>query len=185
MIEYFCIYCNEKMSEKCKLNSYPREFMVFRCPECGYLNDWWALHDMGRGTLKSIIRALFLDSFLQGKEIMYDQIVLYIKERYECEKFTEKKIRDVLNSVFHELDDKKISVKRYPLNKLSSEKFYKIIVNHDNIADFFNKRIIYQWDLQHLTFDLKELKEKIKSITKKIRYKNRWLAAFDYFLVHA
>ena len=80
---------------------------------------------------------------------------------------------------------KKISVKRYPLNKLSSEKFYKIIVNHDNIADFFNKRTIYQWDLQHLTFDLKELKEKIKSITKKIRYKNRWLAAFDYFLVHA
>ncbi len=92
MTEYFCINCNEKMSEKCKLNSYPHEFMVFKCPECGYLNDWWALHDMGRGTLKSIIRALFLDSLLQGQEIMYEQIILYIKERYEYEKFTEKKI---------------------------------------------------------------------------------------------
>jgi hypothetical protein len=47
------------------------------------------------------------------------------------------------------------------------------------------KRIINQWDLQHLTFDLKELKEKIKNITKIIRYKERWLAAFDYFLIHA
>ncbi len=116
---------------------------------------------------------------------MYDQIVLYINERYDYENFTEKKIRGALNSVFHEWDDKKISVTRYPLNKLSSEKFYKIIVNHDNIVDLFNKRIIYPWDLQHLTFDLKELKEKIKSITKIIRYKDRWLAAIDYFSVHA
>ncbi len=51
------------------------------CPECGHENDWWILYNFDKGeTRESIIRALFLDSFIQGKEIVYDQVRRHIKD---------------------------------------------------------------------------------------------------------
>jgi hypothetical protein len=187
MKEINCIICNEKLSEKCKLNCYPEEFSVYLCSGCGHENEWWILSGFDKdtkGELEPIIRALFLDSFLQGKEIMYPQVVQHIKEKYKDANYSVDAVQNALNRLFMDvLVKKEILADRSPISKLHNEKYNKIIISHDNtLDDFFNKRIIRQWDLKHLTIDLKELKEKIRRYPKMIRYKNRWLAAFDYFL---
>lgn len=187
MKEIYCISCNEKLHEECKVDNYPHEFSVYLCRGCGHDNEWWILYDFDKGTnLECIIRALFLNSFLQGKEIMYDQVVQHIKEKYKESNYSVDAIHNELNRLFKEVLVKKgIEADRYPMSKLHNEKYNKIIISHDNtLDDFFNQRIIRQWDLKHLTIDLKELKEKIKS-NQKIRYKDRWLVAFDYFLDRA
>ncbi|MFZ2410164.1 MAG: hypothetical protein WAW23_01195 [Candidatus Methanoperedens sp.] len=183
MEEIYCNSCKEKLTEGCKLSNYPDEFSVYLCPGCGHENEWWILYGFDKGTnLESIIRALFLDSFLKGKEIMYDQFIQDIKEKYKDENFSSDAIHNGLNRLFNNvLVKNRIEANRYPINKLHDEKYNKIIISHDNtLEDFFNKRIIRQWDLKHLTIGLNELKRKINS-NQKIRHKNRWLVAFNYF----
>lgn len=179
-----CINCGEKINDKCELDKYPHEFSVYLCPECGYENDWWMLYNFGKNTNReSIIRALFLDSFLQRKEINYDQVIHHIKEKCKDENLLDNAIQNDLNRLFIEvLENKEIKADRYPKSKLYDEKYNKIIISENNtLDDFFNKRIIRQWDLKHLTFDLTELREKIKN-NEKLRYKNRWLASIDHFI---
>lgn len=81
------------------------------------------------------------------------------------------------------LEPKKIEAIRYPINKLHDEKYNKIIISDRNkFEDFFNKRIIRQWDLKYIQLiNLEKFHENIIN-NKNIRYKNRWLAAIDYFL---
>ena len=189
LAEIKCIKCGAKLSEGDKLPNYPSSFTVYKCPICGYENEWWTLYGFGKGTnLESIIRALALDSFLQKKEIRYPQVVQHIQEKYEDAKYSVDSIQGALNRVFRDvLKGKGISADRYPSNRLSDEKYNKIRISSNNTLDvFFNKRIIRQWDLQHLIFDfdLHELKKKIKS-DPVIRYKDRWLAACNYFLDRA
>lgn len=183
MTGIYCNSCNEKLTEECNLNNYPDEFSVYLCPGCGHENEWWILHEFDKRTsLEGIVRALFLDSFLQGKEIMYDQVVQHINEKYKDENFSCDAIHNGLNRLFNNvLVRKGIEADRYPINRLHDEKYNKILISHENtLDDFFNKRIIRQWDLKHITTDLKELKRIIDS-NQKIRYKNRWLVAFNYF----
>lgn len=179
-----CINCGEKINDKCKLDKFPPEFSVYLCPECGYENDWWMLYKSDKNTNReSIIRALFLDSFLQRKEINYDQVIHHFKEKCKNENLLDNVIQNDLNRLFiGVLENKKIKADRYPKSKLHDEKYNKIIISENNtLDDFFNKRIIRQWDLKHLTFDLTELREKIKNNVK-LRYKNRWLASIDFFI---
>lgn len=118
---------------------------------------------------------------------MYNQVIQQIKEKYAFANYSADSIQNELNSLFLDVLVNKAHAHltdRYPHSKLLDEKYNKILISHNNNLDeFFNKRMIRQWDLQYLTTDLKELKEKIKS-NPNIRYKNRWLAAFDYFLNH-
>jgi len=105
------------------------------------------------------------------------------KEKYKEMTFSGDAIQNDLNRLFiNVLEKKGIKAKRYPIDKLHDEKYNKIVISQDNtLDDFFNKRVIRQWDLKHLTIDLKELKEKIKN-NEKIRCKNRWIVACDHFL---
>jgi hypothetical protein len=182
--EKHCIKCNEAINENNKMEKYPEEFSVYLCPGCGHEIDWWILYDFGKGdNRESIIRALFLDSFLQGKEIVYDQVRQHIKEKYKYMTFSDDAIQNDLNRLFiNVLEKKGIEAPRYPTSKFHDEKYNKIEISQNTtLDDFFNKRVIRQWDLKHLTIDLKELKEKIKN-NEQIRYKNRWIVAFDHFL---
>lgn len=182
--EKHCIKCNEKINDTNKQDKYPEEFSVYLCPGCGHEIDWWILYDFDKGeNRESIIRALFLDSFLQGKEIVYDQVRQHIKEKYKDVPFSDDAIQNDLNRLFiNVLEKKGIKAQRYPISKLHDEKYNKIVISHNTtLDDFFNKRVIRQWDLKHLTIDLKELKEKIKN-NEKIRWKSRWIVAFDHFL---
>ena len=183
-VEKNCSNCNEKITDHHKIDDYPDEFSVYLCPECGQENDWWILYGFDKGTNReSIIRALFLDSFLQRKEIIYDQSIQHIKEKHKDENYSDNAINNDLNRLFIGVLEKKgIKANRYPTSKLHDEKCNKIIISNNNtLDDFFNKGVVRQWDLKHLTVDLRELKKKIKN-NEKIRYKNRWMIAFDYFI---
>lgn len=180
-----CINCSEEINETNKIDSYPSEFSVYLCLHCGYENEWWILLGFDKEkALESIIRGLSFESYLNEKEIYYNQIIQYIKEKYNEDKFLDDAIQKGLNHLYKQvLEPKKIEAIRYPINKLHDEKYNKIIISDRNkFEDFFNKRIIRQWDLKYIQLiNLEKFHENIIN-NKNIRYKNRWLAAIDYFL---
>lgn len=185
--ELICIKCNSKLFDDNVIDKYPDIFSVYLCPQCGNENDRWILFGFGkRPNLESIIRAQFLDSYLHNQEMNYNQIIQSIKEKYSNENFEDNDIIAALNTVYVKYIKKRgIKGNRYPKDseRLVDEKFYKIIISKNNrFEDFFNgkPRIIRQWDLKHLNFDLDELKIIMRN-NGKVRYENRWNAAINYF----
>ena len=184
--EMICLKCSSKLFDNNKIEDYPNEFSVYLCPQCGNENDWWMLGKGKRTNLESIIRAQFLDSYLYNQEINYDQIIQLIKEKYKNENFEDNAIIATLNRVCKNFIKKRgIKANRHPKTseRFVDERFYKIIISdHNNFEDFFNgkPRIIRQWDLKHLKFNLNDLKKIIKN-NGKVRYENRWNAAINYF----
>lgn len=180
-----CIKCNEIILEKNKLNNYPSTFSTYLCPQCGHENEWWILIGFDKDIkIESIVRALSFDAYLNGNEMIFDQIIQYIQEKYDRENFQDDSIQATLNNLYRDvLKKKQIEAIRYPINKLHEEKFNKIVISKNNkFENFFNNRIIQQWDLKHLQLkDLEELNEAIKK-NGNIRYENRWNAAIDYFI---
>jgi len=181
-----CIKCGSKLLDDNKIKNYPSIFLVYLCPQCGNENDWWMLGFDKIKNLESIIRAQFLDSYLYKEEINYNQIIQLLKEKYNNDNFEDNAITASLNDVCNLMKNRGMKLNRYPKKseRLTDEKFYKIIISdHNNFEDFFNgqPRIIRQWDLRHLKFDLIELK-KIMKTNGKVRYENRWEAAINYFL---
>ena len=125
-----------------------------------------------------------MDSYLYKEEINYNQIIQLIKEKYNNDTFEENAIIASLNDVYNLMKSRKMKLNRHPKERLTDEKFYKIIISdQNNFEDFFNgkPRIIRQWDLKHLKFDLHELNKIMKS-NGEVRYENRWEAAINYFL---
>ncbi|MCK4798047.1 MAG: hypothetical protein KAT05_11730 [Spirochaetes bacterium] len=179
-----CIKCNGIILEKNKLNNYPSEFSTYLCPQCGFENEWWILKHFDKGfNRKSIVRALSFEAYLNGNEMVFDQIIQYINKKYIDENISEDSIQDAFNNLFEKvLEPKNIEATRCPLNRLHDEKFNKIVISQNNkFEDFFEKRILRQWDLKYLQLtDLEKLNEAIKK-NGKIRFENRWSAAIDYF----
>ncbi len=190
-----CIYCSNELNVKSKIINFPERFSVYLCPKCGCENEGWILNGMDKYTIQnrhlpdcyieSVIRALFLDVFLQNKEIYCVDVHKYIKERYKEEYKKDIELDEYdccrdLERLYKGVISKDISTNPFFFNiqhGLISIKFTEYTI----LENFFNKRIIRQWDLKHLTTDLIELKEKIK-INENIRYKDRWLKAIDYFI---
>lgn len=197
-----CINCGLEIDDKCKIDRYPDEFLVYLCPDCGYENDWWITYNFGENIIReSMIHALFFESYYKNKDLKYDKAIEIVRQNIEnsdleddiknhivenIEEYTRSRINDLFNEFtgnkFIIPKNVKIHAVRHP-KKLHNEQYNRIQISQsqNSLADFFNNRVIRQWDLKYLDMDLNELRDEIKK-DKEIRFKNRWLAAIDYFL---
>ena len=205
-----CSRCNAELNDDNQMIEYPKEFAVYKCPSCGHENEWWTLYNYDKIISREcIIRALLFESYYNDTELNFDQVIKCVRQIMK-ENISEEKIRKDVNTLFNKLDGRpslspnpknikihklkhtsfslnpkrtKIHMVRYPITKSAGDKYssIKVLQDKNNLADFFNKRVIRQWDIIHLSVDLNILKEIIKS-DKDINYNDRWIKAIDHFI---
>lgn len=200
--KFQCLNCSTDLKEEYILKENPitkekypqRSFLVYKCPNCGHLNDSWMINYNEKYiSRESIIRTLFFESYYNQNNIDYDNAIRDIKkylinhdENYlsdiENVEKNDKGIRNQINSVFiRALINKKINAHRKPERDLSDEMYDEIIISPDNKFEiFFNKRVIRQDDFRYSNLDLEEIVKKIET-NGKIKHKDRWLAAIRFF----
>jgi len=197
-----CLECSNSLKDKhilkenpITMEKYPlNSFLVYKCPNCGHLNDSWMINYNKKSiSRESIIRTIFFESYYNQCEIDYEDAIRYIKnylmkydESYlsdiENDEEFDNKIRNQINSIFKKaLIEKGIVAYRVPERDISDEMYDKIIISPENkFETFFNKRVIRQMDFKYFNLNLDDIRKKIET-NREIKRKDRWFAGIEFF----
>jgi len=173
--------------------NYPASFKAYHCGICDRDYEWWQLPAEGdtpfyaggsTEPIEIIARAKALESF-PHEQIWLNE--LHRRLQTSRPDATIEQASNMLNKIYDVFNKKGIKMVRcrgtpQQYEREFDEKFQCIeFAGNTKFADLLNKRVIRQWDFKYVG-RIDAIRERVNQ-DDDIRFKERWLAAIDFFRV--